>query len=181
MAKTYTAPTTVSAGDAITASLYNTYVGTNVANLIVPPLLRVRRATTQSIPHNTDTFVTFTIEDFDNDGCFTASSDTVTVQTTGVYYVSAGIAFASNATGYRGMYILKNPSSVNDIGAALAACEMPAASSGNMLTASAVQTFTAGETIKVMVGQNSGGSLNIVNTSLPNATHLSFAWVGRTS
>jgi hypothetical protein len=181
MAKTYTAAGTVVAGDVATAAAWNV-IATDVNNLIVPPVLRVRRATLQSIPNNADTFFTFTIEDFDNDGCFTASSDTVTVQTTGVYYVSAGLSFASNATGYRSMYIMKNPSTVSDYASIFAGNQVTAASAGDpALVASSVQTFTAGDTIKVMVGQNSGGALNAGNVTLTSICHLSLAWVGRTA
>ena len=181
MAKTYTAGGTVAAGDVATAAAWNVLT-VDVNNLIVPPLLRVHRATLQSIANNTDTFFTFTIEDFDTDGCFTPSSDTVTVQTTGVYYVSAGISWASNNTGYRAMYIMKNPSSVSDYASIFAGSQVSAASASDaLLAASSVQTFTAGETIKVQVSQNSGGALNAGNVTLTGVSHLSLAWLGRTS
>ena len=156
---------------------------TGVNNLIVPPLLRVRRATTQSIANATDTFVTFTIEDFDTDGCFTASSDTVAIQTAGVYVVTVSVSFAANATGVRRMDVFKSPSSASDYTVSFLTVASPTNSAGgdSFMSGSSIQTFVASDTIKVGVSQTSGGALNLVNGSFPSTTQLSIAWVGRTS
>lgn len=184
MAKTYTAVPNVSTLQTYASADYNTYTATNISNLIVPPLLRVRRATTQSIPNAVDTFVTWTIEDVDTDGCFTASSDTITIQTAGFYFVSASVLFAASATGYRVLNVYKNPSSAGDFNPVFASSWIPvnSGSQSTVCVASAAQSFAVGDTIKVGVAQSSGGALNIgEGTTFINNTQLSVAWVGRTS
>jgi hypothetical protein len=182
MAKTYTAAGTVAAGDVYTAAAHN-IIATDVNNFIVPPLCRVRRATTQSIANSTDTFVSYTIEDFDTDGMFTATSDTITIQTAGVYIVSATTIFAANATGWRVMQLMKTPSSAGDNATIFGANWAPvsSASQATVLSATASQSFAAGNTVKVAVAQNSGGPLDIVNTGFTSQTNLCVTWVGRTS
>ena len=168
----------------VETNTWNTTAGASgVNNLIVPPLLRVRRATTQSIPNATQTFVTWTIEDYDTDGCFTASSDTITIKTAGVYAVTSGLAFAGSAIGYRRLEVMKNPSSATDSATSFANTQVPltgAAVDCTMVTTS-MQSFAVNDTIKVAVEQTSGGALNVVNVAWPVATHLAIAWIGRAS
>jgi hypothetical protein len=181
MPKTYTAAGTVVAGEVYTAAAHN-IIATDVNNFIVPPLCRVRRATTQSISNSTDTFVTFPIEDIDTDGMFTATSDTITIQTAGVYQVSASILFAANNTGARIMNIYKNPTSVSDFAAVFASQWTNATQTySTVMSASGIASFTAGQTLKIAVFQTSGGPLNIGDTGFTSVTQLSAAWVGQTS
>jgi hypothetical protein len=182
MAKTYTAAGSAVAGDVYTAAAHNVIV-TNVNNFIVPPIARVRRATNQSIPNATDTFVSWTIEDIDTDGMFTATSDTITIQTAGVYIVTTSVYFAANATGQRVVNMMKSPSSVSDLAAAFAQSWFPVASATNpsTLSASGVVNCIVGDTIKIVAYQTSGGALNIADTGFSSATQCSIAWIGRTS
>ena len=181
MPKTYTAAGTVAAGDVYTAAAHN-IIATDVNNFIVPPMCRVRRATTQSITNSTDTFVTFPIEDIDTDGMFTATSDTITIQTEGVYQVSASILFAANNTGARIINIYKNPTSVSDFAAVLTSEWTNATQTySTVMSASGISSFTAGQTVKIGVFQTSGGALNIGDTGFTSITQLSVVWVGRTS
>jgi hypothetical protein len=85
VAKTYTAPTTVSAGDAITASLYNTYVGTNVANLIIPPSVSVYR-TSNLTGYASGVSIIWQAEHYDTDAMWSSGSG-ITINTTGLYLV----------------------------------------------------------------------------------------------
>ena len=181
MPKTYTAAGTVAAGDVYTAAAHN-IIATDVNNFIVPPLCRVRRATNQSIPNVTDTFVSWTLEDIDTDGMFTATSDTITIQTTGVYLVAASVYFAANATGQRIINMMKSPTTASDLAAAFAQSWFPVASATNpsTLSASGLVSCVAGDTIKIVVYQTSGGPLNIADTGFTSATQCSIAWVGRT-
>lgn len=156
---------------------------TGVNNLIVPPTLRLERATTQSIANASDVFVTWPVEVFDTDGCYTATSDTITIQTAGVYQCNVGISFAANATGYRVVSLAKNPSAANDYAARFAATQVTnaGASSDVYLTISSIISANANDTIKVLVYQNSGGALNIGNATLTSSNSVSLAWIGRTS
>jgi hypothetical protein len=186
---TYVAPSTVTTLQTYTSAAHNVIVGdiidheTRIGSLTVPPIVRVRRATTQSITNATDTFITWTIEDIDTDGCFTASSDTVTIQTDGVYLVTAGMTFAANATGYRRMDVFKNPSNASDYGNAIFSVQYPVSSGtdDSFLMGSSIQSFTSGQTIKAAVAQTSGGALNVGNATFPYVSHLSATWMGRTS
>jgi hypothetical protein len=182
MPKTYTAAGSAVAGDVYTAAAHNVIV-TNVNNFIVPPALRIRRATLQTITTGVDTFVTWPIEDLDTDGMYTATSDTVTIQTSGLYTVFASVIFAANATGWRVMNLLKNPSSVSDFASVFCAnwCPVSSSSQGTTLSASAIQTFTAGDTLKVTVAHNVGSNLDIGNATFTSVTQLSLGWIGRTS
>lgn len=183
MAKTYTAPTTVAAGDALTASLYNTYVGTNVANLIVPPLLRLERGTTQSIANATDTFITWPTEVFDTDGMYTATSDTITAQTAGIYQVNVCMTFDSNGTGVRVLSLCKNTVLATDGTKRIASVTQSSLTNGaqGILCCSTIIELAATDTIKAHVYQTSGGALNIGTAGSPLQTSISMAWLGRTS
>ena len=184
MAKTYTAPTTIAVGDALTASLYNTYVGTNVANLIVPPSLRLERGTTLSIANGTDTLVTWPTEVFDTDGMYTAISDTITVQTAGIYQINTTVEFSANTSGIRVVSLLKNPASAGDGSSRLASTTVQATSSsgGNcVISCSTIASLVATDTIKVHVYHSAGTAVNVASTGSPLQTNVSMAWIGRTS
>jgi hypothetical protein len=161
------------------------WVGASMS--MVPPLARVRRATTQSIPNSSDSFVTWTIEDIDTNNMFSGSvgspSDTITIQTTGAYMCSMSVMFATNGTGGRGIGIMKNPSSAADAVSIFTYAQAnPAASTPfYTLSCSGIASFTAGQTVKAYVTQNSGAALNIGDTQVTSATQLSVAWLGRVS
>jgi len=180
MAKTYTAAGSATAGDVYTATAHNVIV-TDVNNFIVPPLCRVRRATTQTITNNTDTFVSWVIEDIDTDGMFAATSDTITIQTAGVYHVSCSIVWSGNATGNRVLNICKSPSSTADQASVFAANWGPSTSERAVLCASGIVSCSVSDTIKVFVYQSSGTDRTIGDTSFSGATQCSVQWIGRTS
>ncbi len=181
MAKTYTAAGTVAAGDVATAAAWNV-VTADVNNLIVPPMCRVYRGSTLSITNATDTFITFPSEDIDTDGMFTPTSDTITIQTAGVYLVTAGLIIASNATGVRAMNILKNPSSASDISKGIVSTYAQAVNGlATVLSCSTITECVATDVIKMGLYQTSGGALNVGDTNNTRASFLSVAWIGRTS
>jgi hypothetical protein len=153
---------------------------TGVNNLIVPPAVSCLRSTTQSIANGTDTFVTWPIEVYDTDGMFTAGSDTVTIQTAGIYLITAGILYAANSTGYRVLAIMKNPSSATDTASCLSNHWGPTTTIPAVVNTSATATFAASDTIKIVAAHNAGTSLNIGSVTVP-VTRLSVTWVGRAS
>jgi hypothetical protein len=181
MAKTYTAAGTVVAGEVYTAAAHN-IIATDVNNLIVPPACRAVRATTQTIATGTDTFVTWPIESYDTDGMFTATSDTITIQTTGLYVVTSCLTFAVNTTGFRVINMYKNPTSPTNFSSVFAHSWIAAVTGlGTTMSCSGVTSFTAGDTIKIGVAQSSGGNLDVGNASFSDANHVSVTWIGRTS
>jgi hypothetical protein len=180
MPKTYTAAGSATAGQVYTASAHNVIV-TDVNNFIVPPLVRASRNAALAIPTATDTYVTLNVEDIDTDGCFAATSDTITIQTDGVYQISATAVFASNATGVRALNVLRNATTFDlTKGIASAYTPVAGASLAVVLSCSTCFAMTAGDTLRMAVYQTSGGNLNVGDTN-NRTTALSAVWVGKTA
>ena len=127
------------------------------------PQARASSGEYQSIPSATFTFLTFTQEDFDNDNMFDFSySDRIVCNTAGKYLIFAYCAFDGNATGVRGLYILKNNATTF---------------LADVRTAPGVTTLTRGiscasyielqadDFIQMQFYQNSGGAINSTNRS----------------
>jgi hypothetical protein len=178
VAKTYTAPTTVSAGDALTASLYNTYVGTNIANLIVPPSVKLQKTTTQSITNASETALTWPTAVYDTDSMYSAvNTSRITINTPGIYVLTACATFASNGTGERLLYFRVNGDSANRLAFARAFANQ--SGSSGLVIATSVQ-LSAATYIEVAAYQSSGGALNVLGDVYEVAS-FSAVWVGRTS
>jgi hypothetical protein len=88
MAKTYNTIPTTTTGSVYTAAAHNNIV-TNVNNYRVPPMARVRRATSNfSVTAGSSGFFEWNSETYDTDGMYDgASPQRLTVQTAGVYLV----------------------------------------------------------------------------------------------
>ena len=176
MAKTYTAPTTVNAGDAITASLYNTYVGTNVANLIVPPSCMVHRTSNLS-GYASDTAITWQAEAWDTDSMYSSGTN-VTINTTGIYLLTLTVSWACTATA-----TVANASfTINGTGVNGAFNSVNAGNVG-VATGSLVASLNATDTITGRCGW-AGGSAFIVKgdtTVTDNQSRMSVVWIGKTA
>lgn len=179
MAKTYTAVPNVSTLQKYASADYNTYTAQNVSNLIVPPIVRASRLSTTSINHNTDTFISWTTEDIDTDGCFAPTSDTITIQTAGVYIVQGQLVFAANATGNRYVHIVKN-AATPDYTKNVASGFGPGNGTNNsVISCSGVVSLAVSDTLKFIGFQSSGAGLNVGDTGVQS--FLSATWIGRTS
>lgn len=178
MAKSYTTIPSVAAGQVYTASAHND-IATTVNNVVVPAIVRLERKTTQSIANSTNTFVTWPDEIIDNDGCYTATSDTITIQTAGVYQINVCIFFASNSSGDRTVRIAKNPSDAEDSAARIAQAQVDASSGSDNVSVSTLAEFAVNDVVKVIVFQNSGGALNIADAN--PVTNITLAWMGLVS
>lgn len=183
----YVAPTTHVAGETLPAADYNVIVNDVISfrnnSGVVPPAVRLERGATQSIPNATDTFITWPTEVFDTDGMYTATSDTITAQTAGIYQVNVCITFASNATGVRVLSLCKNTASASDSSkriASVTATNLTNAAEG-ILACSTIIQLVATDTIKAHVYQTSGGALNVGTAGSPLQTHISIAMLGATS
>jgi hypothetical protein len=111
-----------------------------------------------SVSNDTDTYLTFDSEEFDNDSCHSTSTNTgrLTCNTAGTYLVTANINFAANSTGYRAIWFRINGSTV------FGTVRVPAASSlATMLTTCRVIQLAVGDYLELGVRQNSGGNLNV--------------------
>ena len=109
-----------------------------------------------SIPNNTFTAVTMTVENFDNMAGFAATSSTITTTYDGVWIASGGGSFAVSATGVRLASVRKNGADQEG-----GMVEWPAPNGSGLILAAVVATASVGDTFALWVLQNSGGALNI--------------------
>lgn len=126
----------------------------------------VARATTQSIPNNTITYISWTVENEDLLGFINAPGDTITIPANygGVYTGGVFARFAANATNLRVMTLEVNGSGVSEWrGPAIIVAAQPT----SMGIAMPAMRLAAGDTVKVSVFQGSGGALNIDNALPP--------------
>lgn len=111
-----------------------------------------------SVNNNTVTALTFNSERDDPSAMHSTSSNTgrITFAVAGTYAIGCCVRFASNATGYRQVLLVKN-------GTTPIAQDTRNAVNGSVtiITMHARYLFIAGDYIEVQVLQNSGGALNV--------------------
>lgn len=173
MPKTYTAGGTVAAGDVATAAAWNVLT-VNSNNMIVPPAVRARRTTDQSITSGNLVQLTFdSTAEFDTDSMYSSGANTrITINTTGLYIVTARVGSPGGAasTGTLYMEILKNGASTSPI----SADERTGRSEGNNEQGLAViLSLVATDYLQVNIYQNIG--------TKNYRGHLAATWIGRTS
>lgn len=135
---------------------------------------RVRRTVAQSIANTTSTAVLFDAERFDTDNYhdLVSNTDRLTIPASGVYLVIANVRFAGNATGFRQVVLevdgTKQIASITQLGST---------ATDQMMIVSGVWEFTAGQYVRCVVFQNSGGNLNI-NTGGAFSPEFAIALLG---
>jgi hypothetical protein len=177
LALTYNSFTDVSTGDVLTAALGNQWQE-NLNNHRVPPSCRVRKTGTQ--PYTNPVTVSFDTNAgsgaHDTDGMWDAGSPTViTIQTTGLYLVTAAITAGSpTANAITTLQMSLNTSA----GGSFASFGTNGnTGTGAAASVSAVTSLTAGDTVSVQCYYNgSGASLTIGASSTMSAT-----WLGQVS
>lgn len=118
--------------------------------------VRASKTSTQSIPTGTNTTITgWTSVDFDDSAMFNSTTGEVTIAVSGTYSVSANVSFAGNATGIRSFYVVKG--TTNQFVSGVAA----GSASGNIVNGSGLVKCNAGDIIKILAFQSSGGALNV--------------------
>lgn len=148
----------------MTRGVFSAATGLTAAELndcFDPPRCRLTKSATQSIPNTTTTAITFDVEDFDDGGMHSTTTNTsrITVPTggAGTYLVGAHVEFAQNATGVRTLLITVNgtatQTTVRD--------NSPSGSSATRLACSSLVALVAGDYVEVLVVQTSGGNLNV--------------------
>lgn len=153
----------VAAGQRITASMLN------------PVKFSAYQIATQSVANNTWTTATFDGEYEDSHGghSTTVSNSTFTIPLTRTYSFKGGAAFAANATGLRGVKVLKNGVIINRS----TNYSQAGATVGSTPFNGFDEPCNAGDTITVQIYQASGGAL----ATLANgeaACHLSISSIG---
>lgn len=115
-----------------------------------------------SITNNLETLLTFDSERFDNNSMHSTSSNTgrLTATVAGTYVITATLTFASNVIGVRYAYIRLNGATL------IAITKLPLAGQGGLndwMGVATIYTLAASDYVEVVVFQNSGGSLNVIN------------------
>jgi hypothetical protein len=146
-------PSAVASSEVANGSLGTAEFATSI------PAAEVERAP-QGITNNTETPINFTSEVYDTAGVHSNASNLsrLTAPVTGIYMVTAGIAWPDNSSGFREAFLRRD-------GADLLARESlnaSAAPSGGVDQGiTAVTRFTAGQFADVRVRQNSGINLGV--------------------
>jgi hypothetical protein len=131
------------------------------ATILVPPTCKVFHNTTQSIPANFGTRVSFNSETYDNDGMHSGGDpERITFNTAGLYSVVFSGAFAAGAAsdGDRAAHIRKNGT---EILAGSSRFAMVSTSLDNGLNVVAQEVFEVGDYVEVLVKQDSAGAKNL--------------------
>jgi len=108
---------------------------------------------------------------FDTGALWDSSNGRFAIVTPGIYLVCGQVAFASNVTGIRGTFILRNGS------AWLQGLRTAGATDQVAAPISAHYEFAAGDTVALAGYQNSGGNLGYLTGTAPYFTWLSISWV----
>lgn len=187
MAKTYGTVTTFTAGSVLTAAQMNV-AGGAINNLVVPAACRVTRAAALSIANNSFVAVNFDTTTYDTDSFVGATKTFLTINTPGIYSITATVGWGAVAAGARGVILALNPtlsgsgdtttiSSTTRIGANFVT-GIGSASSQTTQPVCATYSFAANDRISLGVFQSSGGALGIDFT---DGFHFALTWIGRTS
>lgn len=127
----------------------------------------LRETAAQSIANNSATAVTFSIEDWDPSGGHSGSGNTWTAPINGFYLVTVSGTVVSNAAGRVELRIRVT-------GADIAQAAQPnSATSAPHMGLSTVVQLVSGDTVALVLFQNSGGALN---TSAANGNPRMTVW-----
>jgi len=177
MAKTYNSLSSVTVGSVLTASDYNKVLE-NSNNYRVPPMARIRRASSQNVANTTDTILSWTDMDFDTDSMWAAgSADRLTVTTPGIYLVVATVSFIASSTGERIAWIQKNGSGSTRFGQIRTSANSTA--NENAVSISAFVDCALNDYLQVGVYQSAGTGTATVLGSGTSPTNLSVKWLGQ--
>lgn len=162
------------------AQTFATQVDTDVQTLVdrqtaalARPSVRVSETASQSIAANTNTFLTFSVEEYDNAAMANlgVNNDRITFTEDGIYLVTAEVNFASNGNatvnGRSGIFV-PNLSSNKGHQSLRGAQSMDTEMTLTIL----YQVVTVGDFIRVQVRQESGAALNVSARSF-SATKVS--------
>ncbi len=138
-------------------------LATTVTNALNSPSARVTETANQAITQNVATFVTFSVEEYDNAAMANlgVNNDRLTFTSSGLYLVSASVIFAPNGhatVGGRGVTIVSN---VAPTDIALSTTRGSGTNHSDVNVTYAHYVAAAGEFLRVRVLQDSGAALNI--------------------
>lgn len=147
------------------------------------PLATYVASGTQSCANNTDVYALF-----DGTAEFTSTFVTkttaasgsgggsvFTMNVTGTYVITAQAVWASSTGGRREIHIVDSTNSNNRWGSTNVDCSNNPLATPNL---TAIRRFTAGDAVKIMVNQNSGGALDLEVKAWGVKPRISIAWIG---
>lgn len=175
----YSAPRTWSAGDKPTAAQFNQDIRDNASFLANPPACRVYHNTTQSIPDNTETVVSFNSERYDTNSMHSTSVNTsrITINTAGLYLVTFGGAVVD------GSDYIQSYANIRLNGATFIAYHNHTGNGANtwfpLITLSTVYKFAVSDYIEVLMYQdNSAGAARNLRSTGNWSPEFSATWIG---
>ena len=120
------------------------------------PAARVYRSVAQTIPDIIGTDIVFDTENFDTDDMFTPPASKIYVKRlSGYYQVEGSVGFDVNAVGWRAAYLV-----VNDWTFIAELNAVPDPVWGCVIHLSTPWCFNINDSVRLYVGQHSGGNLN---------------------
>lgn len=158
----------------------NLYLSDMATFLLNPPMIRLRKTTTQTYLNNTDTPIQWNFVEVETHNMWDATQPTrITPSVPGWYIGSAGISFTGNATGYRQMDIRKNNSGTDRIlrirGDANIDVGLGHVIRGNVF----LEQFNGTtDYIEVIGFQNSGVTMSAYLASFETIPEISLRWFG---
>lgn len=177
MAKTYTTVADKSVGDVFTEAMWDDYIKTNTNNLIVPPSCRVYHSANQSLSNTTDTTLAFNSERFDTDSMHdtVTNNSRITIQTAGIYLLSATVSFEANGTGVRVVWLRLN-------GATKIAQQsaVPPGVNTTDITIQTVYDLAAADYVQVLAYQSCGSPMNVTRNANYSPEFMAM-WMGKSS
>jgi hypothetical protein len=169
----YTTPKTWATGEVVTAANLNLHLRDNVSFLANPPACRVYNNAAISIPNATETLLTFNSERWDTASMHSTASLTsrITMPVAGLYLLTATFEFQSNATGIRYFYFRHNGT------LSIGYHSKPSTQGARHFTVSTVYKFAAADWIEMLVFQDSGGALNVIQAN-NFSPEFGATWIG---
>lgn len=153
--------------------------GSDLGFILDPPRCHAYCTASTSVPTGTDTLIPFAAEAYDTDGMHSTSSNTsrVIAQTTGLFLVTASIAFSVNLTGGRSLAIRKNAAGNSSGGVGIGGNTAQATAYFGQVMSTFYVQMTAGDYLEMFAQQVSGSTLTIVGGTF--ATFMQMQWAAR--
>ena len=137
--------------------------------VVVEVSVRATRTTGQTIPHDTNTDITFPSEDYDVGGLHDTAinTDRITIPTgkDGLYSIMAGCSFAANTTGFRFVRITVNGVLENQ-GDQTKVQAVTVVGANTAINVARQAKLVAGDIVRLTVRQTSGGNLSVTRARI---------------
>lgn len=157
----------------------NNYLENPFTFLMNPPMVRLRKTATQSIPNSTITALIWDYVEVETNNFWDASQPTrISPEVPGWYVGTFGFSFNANATGIRAGSVIKNGSATDRVLTvshdAYTNAGLTVVSRGNVF----VESFNGiGDYVTVEVQQTSGGALSVITDIVERQPDFTLRWL----